>query len=338
MNKEKISKIIRATAFLLCAVTVFCVASSIYERKTYSGAWNYMGKLNEFYNMEENSVDYIGLGSSHMYCTLNPLEVWDESGIPGFVLATQQQPLTATYYYLKEAFKTQSPKYVILEGYMAIGGEQAEEGVIYDAVDPLKPSLNKIQLINALVDEDDRPNYIFNVLKYHSRWKDVTLKEAELAFDHKDDIYKGFVPLNGSFAAVNKIPDYSKATAGDIGEHNKKALADILAVTKENGAELVIMIAPYDAENEKILSAMKSVRDWAEENSVEVLDYSLRLDELGIDPAADYYDGSHLDTSGAAKISREIAKYLENNAIAENENVNKEKWNSDLDIYRKNFG
>lgn len=338
MNREKFIKLIRATAFLLCAVTVFCAASAIYERKTYSGAWNYMGKMNEFYSMEENSVDYVGLGSSHMYCTLNPLEVWNETGISGFVLATQQQPLTASYYYLKEAFKTQSPKYVILEGYMAIGGESVEESVIYDAVDPLKFSLNKVQMINALVEPDERPNYLFNVIKYHSRWKDVTLKEAELAFNHWDDIYKGFVPLNGSFAGINKIPDYSIITASDIGEHNKKALNDILSLTKENGAELVVMFGPYNAYNQDMTSAIKAVRDWAEDNSVDILDYSLRLDELGIDPTADYYDASHLDASGAAKISRDVAKYLAEMGLGKNENANSEKWQADYDTYVKSFG
>jgi len=104
MKKDTVNQVFRTLVFLLCAAILFSGVSLIYERKTYSGAWNYMAKLQEFYELEENTLDYICLGSSHMYCTVNPLEIWRETSIPGFVLATQQQPLRASYYYLKEAF------------------------------------------------------------------------------------------------------------------------------------------------------------------------------------------------------------------------------------------
>ena len=91
---------LKIVLFVLCASMLFALISKICERKTNHGAWNYMAKLNEFYSIEEDSLDYIGVGSSHMYCTINPLEVWKESGVTGFVLATQQQPLAATYHYI----------------------------------------------------------------------------------------------------------------------------------------------------------------------------------------------------------------------------------------------
>ena len=114
--KNILNKALRITAFVLIAVVIFSILSAVCERKTYIGEWNYMSKVNEFYSMEENTLDYVCVGSSHMYCTINPLEVWKQTGAAGFVLATQQQPLVASYHYIKEAFKTQSPKYVILEG------------------------------------------------------------------------------------------------------------------------------------------------------------------------------------------------------------------------------
>ncbi len=338
MKNNILNKIFRTIAFLLCAVTVFSIVSMIYERKTYKGEWNYMAKLKEFYEMPEDSIDYIVVGSSHAYCSVNPLEIWNDSGISGFVLATQQQPLRASYHYIKEAFKTQSPKYVILEGYMVVGGEKHDEGVLYDAIDPLKMSVNKIQLVNSLItDRDDRPNYYFNILKYHSRWQNVTLDEAKLAFDNKSDIYKGFVALNRTFAAQNQAPDYDNIEA-NMYEGNVDILNDILELTTKNGAELVVIIAPYEGTNEKLAAPVKALKEWANENNVESIDYSLMLDELGIDPANDYFDGSHLDISGALKISTHLSQYLKDKGLSVNPNARDYEWRADLNTYRAAFG
>ena len=62
-----------------------------------------------------DSLDYLYLGSSYAYCDVNPALVYDASGLTGYVLAGPEQTLSQTYYYLKEALRTQSPQAVILE-------------------------------------------------------------------------------------------------------------------------------------------------------------------------------------------------------------------------------
>jgi hypothetical protein len=79
------------------------------------------------------------------------------------------------------------------------------------------------------------------------------------------------------------------------------------------------------------------MQHWAAENCVEVLDYAQMLDTLSIDPKEDYYDNSHLDVSGAAKISRHFANYLAEKGIADTPGVDAAKWQADLDTYRTEF-
>lgn len=307
MKNNKISNFIRLICFLLIAATLFSLISNALERKTLYGEANYMGKLNEFYDLPENSLEYICVGSSHVYCNVSPLEIWNESGIKGFVMATQQQPLTASYYYIKEAFKTQKPKVVILEGLMALRTEHTE-GVIYDAIDPLHFSLNKLQMINDLVDSKESDAYYFNILKYHSRWKNVTVEEVVKNYNAENDIFKGYVPLESDYVGQNQIPDYNSATSQVIPNENLETLNNILNVVEENGAKLILLIAPYEVEY--YTGMFKAEYEWAQKNSVEVIDYSLRLDEIGIDPNEDYYDIGHLDLSGATKLSRDLAGIL----------------------------
>ncbi len=326
------AKTIRLIGFLLIAICLFSLTSHVLERKTLTGAWNYMGKMNEFYDLPENTLDYICVGSSHAYCTVNPLEVWRENGMKGFVLATQQQPLRASYHYIKEAFKTQSPKVVFLEAYMTFA-ETHSEGVLYDAIDPLKPSVNKVEMIRSLVSKaNQREAYYFNILKYHARWKNLDASEINDVFFAPDDYYKGFVALNTCVQAANQIPNYDTAVATPIPAENLSTLNDILNLVEENNAELVIMIAPYDTA--KYSSTMKSVYNWAHSKNVKVLDYATLLNALAIDPLADYVDSSHLNIFGAAKISKHFAGYLTTIGLAANPNDT--AWEADYARYKAN--
>ena len=338
MKKEKVKLIIRTVSFLICAVVLFSVISSVFERKTVAGPWNYMSKLNEFYSLEENTLDYIGVGSSHMYCAINPLEIWNRSGISGFVLATPEQPLMATYHYIIEAFKTQSPKYVVVEGFMLSKGTEYDSAYLYDTIDPLKFSFNKIKMINNLVEYDQRPEYYFNILKYHTRWRELSLSEVKTTFQTNVDTYKGFVALDGDYRREdNSIPNYDNTAQTELSEFNLNILNKMNALITQNNSQMVLMIAPYNAQASEVREAIQAGKEWAEQNNVPVLDYALMAKEIGIDPQNDYYDPAHLDVSGAAKISSHFASFLIEQGVQKNTQIDSTKWGIDYDIYIKKF-
>lgn len=163
MKHSAFKKCLRAAAFLLCAGLMVAALSFACRPKTYNGSWNYMAKMNEFYALEEDSLDYICVGSSHAYCTVNPLEIWKKADLAGFVLATQKQPLDISYYYIKEAFKTQSPEVVLLESFMIAYEDEYAPDAVHSALDPLRPSFNKLQLIHDVVDFENRPEFYFDM-------------------------------------------------------------------------------------------------------------------------------------------------------------------------------
>lgn len=78
----------------------------------------------------------------------------------------------------ERSLKYQHPKYVVYEVHMAIVGNYnyAEEQVNRDAIDKMKFSMNKVDVINNSVeDKDDRVSYYLNIIKYHSRYKEITV-------------------------------------------------------------------------------------------------------------------------------------------------------------------
>lgn len=72
-------------------------------------------QIESFYLQKENTVDVIFMGNSHTYCNINTGVLWDEYGIAGFNLGGAEQPYWNTYYYMKEALKTQKPQLIMLE-------------------------------------------------------------------------------------------------------------------------------------------------------------------------------------------------------------------------------
>ena len=76
--------------------------------------------------------------------------MWDEYGIAAYDLGGTIQPLWNTYFYMKEALKTQTPKLIVLDCYTATLTEeyQEESGMIKNTFG-MKFSKNKIDAICA---------------------------------------------------------------------------------------------------------------------------------------------------------------------------------------------
>lgn len=87
---------IRCACFIAILLIIFVTITPVFERKTLTGAWNYTTKVNCYFNEKSQTIDVVGFGSSHMYCSLNPL-VLEEQGINAYVLATQHQPVNARF-------------------------------------------------------------------------------------------------------------------------------------------------------------------------------------------------------------------------------------------------
>lgn len=333
--KRKIKLIVRAAVFLLIAAALLNIVTLALRRKTYTGAWNYMAKMNEFYALEENSLDYICLGSSHAYCTVNPLEVYHTSSLTGFVLATQEQPLPMSVFYLKEALKTQSPKIVMVEGYMGYEKDEPKPEVLYSALDPMKPSLNKLSAIWENVPRADIFDYVFSISKYHTRWKEVDAEEMISPFegDHVDT-YCGYAPVDRDYKWKNETPDYAAAEVVELPEKNLAALNEMLGICKDSGAEMILLIAPTNCSKMPQISGLAAEIRWAEENGVQVIDLASMTEELGLDGEKDYYDTNHLTVSGAAKTSAYLGDVLSSMDF-ERAEYDKAEWDAKYENYKK---
>lgn len=305
-----IIRIFRIACFLLILALLFAQISDVLVRKSLTEPWNMSVKVGGFYNEPENSMDIMYFGSSHMYCSIDPQIVEDQAGLRSYILATQEQPIWISYYYMKEALKTQKPKIMVLEvNMMAEEKNVPKQGTLYSAMDPIPLSKNKIDMIFTSVPKGERRNYIFNIMKYHGRWEELNLEDYKQEFKKKRDPYRGYVCLE-TIKPITHREDVSNIT--EIRQplpKTMKYLEKIYQLTKKENISLVLLKAPSNPTKEEQMQ-YNAAWKFAEARGIAYVDYNQKYDELGLNLNEDFYDRRHLNFRGVQKLTPQFAEYL----------------------------
>ena len=115
--KEQIKNIFKCVLFLLillCSLTAInkvLVPKYILKNST----WPTTSSYRQFYKMEPNSIDVLFFGSSVCVNAFIPQEIYNDYGIRSYNLGSEQQSIFLSYYWLKEALRSQKPQVVVLD-------------------------------------------------------------------------------------------------------------------------------------------------------------------------------------------------------------------------------
>ena len=334
---DKLKFFVKTVLFLallgLCLVPV----SRVMARKSLEGAWDMTNKVGGFYNEEEGQFEVMFFGPSHAYAAFSPLAIWEETGIRSYVFATQQQPLWATYTYIKEALKKQSPALIVVEVRMAWGEKEYyldkdDIGVTYSYMDELPLSWDKVELAGqSAPDLEGRLSALFNFMMYHSRWKELHRSDFTFRRDQARDPYKGFVMLEPQ-GIPQPRPDVEgiEGTA-PLPDKNRYWLEEIIRLCQEEGIELWLVKSPSNLEVEE-KPLLNTVEELARQNNVPFHDFNGDYGDIGLEESM-FYDAHHLDAVGADRFSRYFANVL----TLARPNLKTEPgdpvWAADLEIY-----
>lgn len=114
---EKLAEIF--LTIVLCIITAKLL-DYLYVNDVYNGSSSWeRAVLRDFYSQNEN-IDYLYLGSSHVFRDIIPTQLDTINGGNNFNLATSSQPYMASYYLLKEAIRRNDLEHVYLEMYYMI--------------------------------------------------------------------------------------------------------------------------------------------------------------------------------------------------------------------------
>ncbi|MCD8051626.1 MAG: hypothetical protein LUE89_08115 [Clostridiales bacterium] len=313
-KKLTLKTVIKAVAFLVVFALLFHLATELLRSKwTSDNQERYV--LGNFYELDEDSVDVLFLGSSQIIYGVDPVEMYDYAGVSAYCLGGSSATLMSSYYWLIEAEKTQSPSVVMLETSSLF--EEVKEHQERKKVDEMKFSLNRLRFIRDLTGLDDISesflSYLIPIVKYHVRWSELTAKDFGMWMD-SDVAYRGFDIVD----QCKKGLDYDRMIIdNDDPEGNLRELYDyqleylvkIVDYCQENDIELVLFKTPKFS---WIGSDSAQVQALADQYGLTYLDYNWEemLNSFDFNLETDMKDYDHLSTLGADKFSDCLADYL----------------------------
>lgn len=128
------------------------------------------------YYEDRGKIDNLYLGSSHVFCNIDPQILDELNGQYNFNLATSLQALNGTFYLLREANQDNELSHVYLEMYYACNVNDTTINSDYqnnwNNTDFMKPSLNKMEYMIANGGWDKCLENLFSFTRYRDKLGD----------------------------------------------------------------------------------------------------------------------------------------------------------------------
>lgn len=342
--RKRVSFAIRVVIFALLAGFVITVLNYVITPKKYfEDLWPTTATFKGFYKMDRDSVDVLFLGSSHAAAAFNPQVIYDKYGITSYNLASEQQNLVVSYYWLKEALNYQKPSAVVLDTFMLYAFDPSEplntsESFTRMAMDAMRWSDVKWEAIHDIcrLDESQTVNsYIFRNVRFHNRWMD--LSENDFKFISLENHYelKGFSALSqrGTVGYDHEPILISNLDAYAEPEILMMQYLDkIVTLCNDNEIDLILTKTPSSGWDENRHNA---IWQYANENSLEFCDFNeyIAYDGSGFNWANDMNDDWHTNIWGAKRVSKYMAQLLHDDYAVEGEHYDAQ-WAGTEDYYQ----
>ena len=308
MNKRSLKNLLGVIVVLLAFCIDLTLVTLLLQPK-------YMTDLEEGsfisqYYREAGNHDVIFIGDCEVYANFSPLEMYRQEGITSYVRGTSQQLIWQSYYILKETFRYETPKVVVYNVNAMRYSEPVSEAYNRLTIDNMRWSAEKVGIIQAsMTEEEDFLSYVFPILRYHSRFDELTGEDIEYLFKTQDNTWQGY-QMHTSVKPVGTLPAKRPLANYAFGDICWEYLEKMRLMCEENGAEFVLIKAPslypywyeeYDAQ----------IVEYAEKYGLRFYNLTECIDEIGLDFSQDTYDaGLHLNLSGSTKLSGYFAKIL----------------------------
>ena len=289
--KKKIYFVLKVGLFLF-------LFGIIWQRVSWATACNGTGEGDPdrrgclFFSLPHNTVDCLFAGTSHIYCSYIPKQIYDNAGITSASIATSAQSFQNTYWLLKEGLRNQKPKVVVLD-ISALTSAVSENvrnfRLHYTSGISILPdlSINKYLLYHEIKERKEgwsEQMTVFDavaLLEYRNErdgngnlleWLDILFSPAEN--------YKtfGFMPTTTVSPQENIVPCMAASHYMDLEETlDFQYLKKIKELLDERGIFLIACRAPYQGCGLDDYQLYEQVRSWLEGQQIPYIDYFVHL-------------------------------------------------------------
>lgn len=308
MEDSKIIKLARAIITVLVFVAAICICMRVLVLKSEDG----IKQMESFYLQEENTVDALLVGSSHIYCDVNTGILWDEYGISAYDLGGAEQPYWNTYYFLKEALKYQTPKVIVLD--VTIPGIRSVEyqPEVWSVTNlyGIRWNKNRIDATRASTEGDVIFNRVINPFNtMHTRYDE--LKKDDFVDENRSINYKGF-DMREAIVPFEMQDMSEENEVLPITEKEEEYLRKIINLTKEKNIPLLLVSVPFPVQRYENAQKIYNYEfEIAEKEGVSYIDFNKgHYDKIGLDFEKDFADEFHLNTTGNEKFTKYLGNLL----------------------------
>ena len=294
------------------------------------------GSMVEEYYREKLDHEVLFVGDCEVYENFSTIEMWNDYGITSYIRGSSQQLVWQSYYLLEDTLRYEKPKVVVYNVLALKYNEPMNEAYNRMTLDGMKWSFSKVNAIKASMLEDESfIEYVFPLLRYHSRWSELTKDDLKHLFSKDYGTHNGYymrvdTKPQGDFPSPPVLEDYT------LGTNAMEYLQRIVDLCKKNDIQLILIKAPtmyphwYEEWDAQVV-------EFAQKNEVSYINLIPLQNEIGLDMSQDTYDaGLHLNTQGAEKMAKYFGEYLVENYELTDYRDNKlyaKEWSKKVEFY-----
>ncbi len=307
----------------IMVVAVLFVGANIILRPVWIVDDYQYSKVHGFYKEPNDTIETVFLGTSVMAHGVIPMELYEEYGICSYNLASQAQPMMASYYWLEETYRFHSKTLdtVVLDVSALKDDFKIQDQRYIKSFEDMKFSKVKYHFLKDFSsDSTEFFSYLIPVIAFHDRWKELS-KQDFLEYKYELESYARGYGLTTDVAIDNyntymdiSVPFYTLEDDTEIETYSEELLyfKKIVEFCSIQNINLVLIKLPQSGNDPWSDAAHNTAQSLANQYNLDFIDfnYSPYIDELNFNFATDSYDNIHLNFYGASKVTNWLGGYL----------------------------
>lgn len=326
------SKFKHACSILLLIIMIF-FGITFLQKATMrdSSGFKYRPFLQEY-----TEYDVLFFGTSHVINGIFPMQLWNDYGITSYNFGGHANSLAMAYWTMINAVEYHKPKVAVLD---VLGAGSASTrmdiGYAHLSMDAFPLTETKIAAIRDIYpdDKEQQTELIFPLSIYHNRWNEMnsSMLKAGAGIYSSSSKEKGAesriqVGIPNDMELISETDMINQQTVG------LDYIQKFITFCNENDIIPVIINIPYPADIESQQAANAAIK-LAKTNHVGAINFQyLDLVDFNIDC---YDPDSHLNPSGARKVTDYLGKYLTSHydLTDHRDDATYADWKDDYDDY-----
>lgn len=302
--KQIIKNGVKITIFLILTVVLIWELNRLFFYHDQS-IWSTDSRVSSYKKLPYNSLDVLFVGSSHLMSGINPVQLWQETGIQSYNYCSRAQTVPFSYAYLKEALNTQSPKCVVLDVFGVVlkkdyNGLANTEFHFFANIDNISLR-SKLDLLEVHENLRDRFSLIFPLFRNHNNYKMWENTEPST-----DKIFMGYCFADTSES--HNAPIYTSEIS-ELEEMDDIYMRKIIELCQEMEIDLYMINTP-SVLTDKEHRILNGVAHLCNQYGIDYYDMSSDVSEWEFDFQSDMMDATHVNTNGAVKVTKRIGRIM----------------------------